>query len=186
MRWVGDHVHGEGCWILKDIQFSTCESLIDWLIDPFYVCAQIFNLRPNELKKQIRKGLVWSSFTSKNRTFVAGGDCFILLLILQMHICECGDGSSVLALMQHEGKDMRLNHNARFTPQFGIISHLAHHQLFNFVNFPSIWSFSRDVTRCVSCSLLHISVKFQLHEKYQKYFIRIRNIQNNPLVWETS
>ena len=148
-------------------------------------------------KKRIRKGLVWSSFTSRNRTFVAGGgDCFILLIILQMHICECGDGSSVLALMQHEGKDMRLNHNARFTPQFGIISHLAHHQLFNFVNFPSIWSFSRDVTMCVSCSLLHISVKFSIawkvskifysHRKYPKYSTFMRNILNIPLAWEVS
>ena len=170
MRWVWDR----GVLNIKRYSIFNLQKF-DWLIDPFYVCAQKFHLWLLELKK-IRKGLVWSCYTSKNRTFVAGGDCFILLMILQMHICECGDGSSVLALMQHEGKDMRLNHNARFTPQFGIISHLAHHQLFNFVNFPSIWSFSRDVTRCVNCSLLHISVKFQLHEKYQKYFIRIRNI----------
>ena len=168
MRWVGDR----GVLNIKRYSIFNLQKF-DWLIDwPFLCMRSNISLVSPWTKKRIREGLVWSSFTSRNRTFVAGGGgvCFILLLILQMHICECGDGSSVPALMQHEGKDMRLNHNARFTPQFGIISHLAHHQLFNFVNFPSIWSFSRDVTRCVSCSLLHISVKFSIAWTVSKIF----------------
>ena len=47
--WWGG-LETEGCWILKDIQFSTCKSLIDWLIDPLYVCAQIFHSCPLELR----------------------------------------------------------------------------------------------------------------------------------------